>query len=103
MAEREAVVYRDVEVFRPWRRSASLSSTCEGPTAFRGEGTSRAERLGYESDIWTSRQSYSQGLLDTCFASASPWQHCLQEIMVSWSGSKLVHLEWENISSMRQM
>lgn len=101
MAEREAAVYHGVEVFRPWRRSASLSSMCEGPTAFRGEGTSQVERLGYESDIWTSRQSYSQCLLDTCFASASPWQRCLQEIMVSWSGSKLVHLEWEHISSTR--
>lgn len=71
----------------------SVSSPCEGLTDFRGEDIFPAERPGYERNIWVSGQSYSQGVLDTCSASGSPWQRCLQEIMVSWSGPRQVHVE----------
>lgn len=75
----------------------------EGLANFQGEDIFQAETLGqYKPDTQTLRQSYSQGILATCFASESPWQHRLQEITVSWPRSVQGHLQQDSISSTKQ-
>lgn len=88
MAEGGAAPCHGMDAFQRWRVSAHFSSACEGLADFRGEDLFQAERPGYERNIWASGQSHSQGVLDTCSASGSPWQRCLQEIAVGWSRSR---------------
>lgn len=68
----------------------SIGPACEGCTNFRGQ------------DILQERLGYKPGTQGPRFASGSPQQHCPQEIVVSWSGSMQVHMEWENTGSTRQ-